>query len=156
MLLRGAADISHENAVEAGPSHDGEALAVDAADIEAPSHTVQRNAYRLTDVEGDIEIGGEKVCGASRDDCERNIGTRHDIDALLHHAIAAPHHDQLRPVGYGLAYPLGCVPALGNFGPHWFGHAVIAERLPQLFQATSKSFSYVCDDSNFHCVSSLD
>ena len=95
LLQPAVAGVADHRGVEAGAGHDGEALAVELADVELAAVAAEPDRHRLLDVLRDAEIRGEEVRGAGGDDREAHARPREDVDAALHHAVAAPGEDEL-------------------------------------------------------------
>ncbi len=78
-------------------------LAVDRADVERPAVAVQAQLDGGGDVLRYAEVRGEEVGGSRGQDGDDYAGTRDDVDAPLHHAVAPPHEDQIRARAQGLS-----------------------------------------------------
>ena len=85
--------VADHRGVEADAGHDGEALAGEAADVEAPARAAQPDRDRLLDVLRDAEVRGEEVRGARREHGEAGVLARHLADAAAHGAVPAPGED---------------------------------------------------------------
>ena len=136
--------------VEAGPGHHGEALAVEAADVEPAAVAVQRDLHGLRDVALDAEVRGEQVRGPGGDDRERDLGVLERVDAALHHPVAAPGEDQLGAV---LQRPLDRARrplALRHLDPQRLGDARLLERAPQLREPAAERLAGMRDDRQLH------
>ena len=96
VLQPAVAGVPDHRGVEARARHDGEALAVEAADVEPAVGPCRPDRRRPADVLRDAEVGREQVRGAGGHDREARIGAREHVDAALHHPVAAPHEDELR------------------------------------------------------------
>ena len=68
-----AVRVPDHRGVETGAGHDGEPLAVEAADIELPPITAETDRDRLLDVLRDPEVRREQVRGAGREDGKRDV-----------------------------------------------------------------------------------
>ena len=124
--------------VEAGAGHDGEPLAVEAADVELPPLPAQADEDGLLDVLRDAEVGREQVRGAGREDRERRVRAGHRVDAALHRAVAAPDEEQLGPLGQGTLHLLRREAALRHLDPQRIGHSLALQLAPQLGQAAAE------------------
>ena len=65
------------------------------ADVELPARAREADLDGSLDRPRDAQVGREQVGGPRRDHRDPGLRPDHRVDAALHHAIAAPHEDQL-------------------------------------------------------------
>ena len=118
--------------VEAGAGHDGEPLAVEAADVELPPLPVQADCDGPLDVLRDPEIGREQVRSAGGEDHQRRVRACHRVDAPLERSVTAPHEEQLGPLGECALYLLRREAALRHLDPQRIIHALPLQLASQL------------------------
>ena len=87
--------ISDHRGIEARAGHDREALAVEAADVEAAALAAQPDLDGLLDVLRDPKVGCEQIRRARWDDRKAHGRAGEHIDAPLHHPVPAPGEDEL-------------------------------------------------------------
>ena len=69
--------------------------------VDGPVLAVEGDVDRRADVERDVEVAGEQVAGAGRDDADRDAGAGQLGAHLAHGPVAAAHEDQVGPVDRG-------------------------------------------------------
>ena len=109
---------------------------------------VQPDLDRLRDALRDAEVRGEQVRGPCRNDGHRRVRTGDDVDAPLHHPVAAPDEDQVGALLEGGPELLWCQTALRDFQPEWIVDAPAVELLPQRRKAAVEALARVCDDGD--------
>ena len=147
-VLQRSVGVADHQRVEAGAGHHREVLAVDLADVETPPVAVQADRDRGADVLRYLEVRREQVRGAGRDDRERDVGAGHRVDAALHHAVAAPHEDQVGAGGERLADALRRHLRLRHLEPQRIDDAGGRQLVAQLAQAAAERFPGVCHHCN--------
>ena len=142
-VLQAAVGVADHARVEAGAGHHGEALAVDPPDVDAArAARTEPISTACLDVLRDAEVGGEQVGGAGRDDRERRLVPGEDVDAALHHAVAAPHEDQLGArASSAFSTCFGALRLFGTSRQNDVGHAAPLEHAPQLGQAAAEGLA---------------
>ena len=94
----------------------------------------------------DAEVGGEQVGGAGGDDRERAPGAGELVDAPLHHAVAAPHEEEVGTVGDGLRRTrLGAFLLLGTSNQSGSVTPRSVEHAPELGEPAAERLAAVRD-----------
>ena len=88
---------------------------------------------------------GEQVRGAGRDDRDRHAGAGERVHAPLHHAVAAPHQDQLGAVPDRLAGLLRRLAALGHLVPEQVADVLVRDPPAQLVEPAVERLALVRD-----------
>ena len=106
LLLDVLVDALHERGVEAHPGHHHEvgvlhAVAADLDHVDRPVLPGQGDVDRRPDEQRDVQVAGEQVAGACRDDADRDAGARQLGAHLTHGAVAAADEHQVGAVDRG-------------------------------------------------------
>ena len=99
-LLDVLVDALHDRGVEAHAGHHHEvgvldAVAADLDHVDGPVLAGERDVDRGADVERDVEVAGQQVAGAGRDDADRDAGAGQLGAHLADGAVAAADQDQV-------------------------------------------------------------
>src|SRR6185503_11956696 len=144
-VLEPAVGILDHLRVESRSRHDRESLAVDLSDVELALRPVQPDVHGLGDVLRKVEAGGEQVRRSRRDDRERDALAGEDIDAPLHHSVAAPDEDQFGSVLERRTDPLRRQATLRHLRPDGIHHTSAGERLAELLEPSTDRLAGVGD-----------
>ena len=128
--------------------HDGKVFAVDPTYVDRAAITMQADADRPVDVLRDSQIGGQKVRGSGRDDCEGCVAADKRVDAPLHSAVATPDEHNVRARSAKVPRDGRDLLALVNFVPTQLGDAIATETFTEGREATAECFTGVRNDGN--------
>ena len=121
-------------------------LAVEAADVESAPLATKPDRDRLFDVLRDVEIRGEQVRGAGRQDRERRVGAGERVDAALHGPVAAPGEEELGALVKCTLHLFRGVAALRYLDPERIVDSLAREFPPEFGQAAAEGLPGMGDD----------
>ena len=149
-ILETAVGVADHRRVHAAPGHDREALAVEAANVDAAPLSVESDFDRLLDVGGHAEVRCEQIRRSGGDDGEGDVGAGGDVDAALEHAVASPDEDELGLCVEQAAHRLGRLAALRHLVPQRIGDSCPLEGAAQLQEPAVERLPRVRDDADLH------